>query len=153
MAQFAIHFTLAEAQERLSRVCSILEKIHRILDSAEAVPAQFLAASRTINGHTNGNGAPGGDDGKLHLAEADRLIEGLATGEKRELLRGLAKALLDDGIIIQDIRRGLIDFPAWKGSREVLLCYQLSDGDSIQYWHEVHAGFAGRRPLGEVPGL
>jgi hypothetical protein len=29
----------------------------------------------------------------------------------------------------------------------VLLCWQLDEGDEIGWWHEVEAGFAGRRPL------
>lgn len=125
-----------------------------ILDSEEKPkPAmQGIAgqgrASKSGNGNGHGNGHPVGKSDP-HLAEPVDLIGTLSTTEKQTLLRGMMKAILDEGIIIQDVRRGLIDFPAWKGSKEVLLCYELNDGEAIQFWHEVNAGFAGRRELAD----
>jgi hypothetical protein len=29
----------------------------------------------------------------------------------------------------------------------VLLCWQMGEGESIEWWHDVEAGFAGRQPL------
>ncbi|MDQ3800201.1 MAG: DUF2203 domain-containing protein, partial [Acidobacteriota bacterium] len=51
------------------------------------------------------------------------------------------------GVQLKDYGRGLIDFPSWRESRVVLLCWQLGEGDEIEWWHEVEAGFAGRQPL------
>ena len=53
----------------------------------------------------------------------------------------------DLGIQIKDVERGLIDFPAWREDRVVLLCWHLGEGDTIEWWHDVEAGFAGRRPI------
>ena len=39
---------------------------------------------------------------------------------------------------------GLIDFPAIFDGREVFLCWR-SDEDDIMYYHDVDAGFAGRK--------
>lgn len=50
------------------------------------------------------------------------------------------------GIILRDLRSGLIDFPAQQGDMEYFLCWKLSD-DNLEYWHLVHDGFTGRRPL------
>ncbi len=41
---------------------------------------------------------------------------------------------------------GLCDFPAMIAGREVCLCWRLGETE-IRFWHEVHAGFAGRKPL------
>jgi hypothetical protein len=41
---------------------------------------------------------------------------------------------------------GLIDFPAIIDGQEVFLCWR-SDEDDIMYYHEVEAGFAGRKLL------
>jgi hypothetical protein len=41
----------------------------------------------------------------------------------------------------------LIDFPAMRDGRVVLLCWQLGEGEKIEWWHEVEEGFAGRQPL------
>ena len=43
---------------------------------------------------------------------------------------------------------GLVDFPSLIHGREVLLCWR-SDEDGIKYYHDIDAGFAGRRPIPE----
>jgi hypothetical protein len=55
--------------------------------------------------------------------------------------------LHDLGIQLKDYSRGLIDFPSMKEGRIVLLCWQLGEGDRIEWWHEIETGFAGRKPL------
>jgi len=52
-----------------------------------------------------------------------------------------------DGIELKDISRGLIDFPCLRDGRLVLLCWQLGEPESIEWWHEAEAGFAGRQRL------
>jgi hypothetical protein len=51
------------------------------------------------------------------------------------------------GIQLKDYERGLIDFPTMRDGRVVLLCWQLGEGDHIEWWHDLEAGFAGRQPL------
>ena len=50
-------------------------------------------------------------------------------------------------IVLRDIDRGLIDFPALRDGVEVYLCWLVDEEDAIRYWHDPDAGFAGRRPL------
>ena len=50
-------------------------------------------------------------------------------------------------IVLRDIDRGLIDFPALRDGEEVYLCWLVDEEDAIGFWHEPDAGFAGRRPL------
>jgi hypothetical protein len=50
-------------------------------------------------------------------------------------------------IVLRDVHRGLIDFPAMRDGVEVYLCWLVDDEESIEFWHEPEAGFAGRRPL------
>jgi hypothetical protein len=50
-------------------------------------------------------------------------------------------------IVLRDAGRGLIDFPAMRDGAEVYLCWLVDDEESIGFWHEPEAGFAGRRPL------
>jgi hypothetical protein len=50
------------------------------------------------------------------------------------------------GIQLKDRRIGLIDFPSELDGRPVLLCWQLGE-PSVQFWHELDSGFAGRQPL------
>jgi hypothetical protein len=51
------------------------------------------------------------------------------------------------GIQLKDPARGLIDFPSLRDGRVVLLCWQLGEGDTIQWWHDTDSGFAGRKPI------
>jgi Uncharacterized conserved protein (DUF2203) len=70
-------------------------------------------------------------------------------------------------IVLRDIDRGLIDFPALRRRMtrdprvqarldaergegegvEVYLCWLIDEEDAIRFWHEPDAGFAGRRPI------
>jgi hypothetical protein len=52
------------------------------------------------------------------------------------------------GVLVKDLDKGLCDFPYKKRDRVVYLCWHLGE-DSIGFWHEIEAGFAGREPLGE----
>ena len=52
----------------------------------------------------------------------------------------------DMGVLLKDVDRGLCDFPYMKNGRVVYLCWHLGE-ETIGYWHDVEAGFAGREPL------
>ncbi len=71
----------------------------------------------------------------------------------REVARGLVEISRAVGeldaveIVLRDVTRGLIDFPAMRDGVEVYLCWLVDDEESIGFWHEPEAGFAGRRPL------
>jgi len=65
-------------------------------------------------------------------------------------LLGIVKDLLqkfqDREIIIKDLQRGLVDFPALIGGKEVFLCWEKDETD-VEYWHDIDSGYAGREPL------
>lgn len=60
------------------------------------------------------------------------------------------KAALDEmgdlGCIVKDLDAGLVDFPTLFQGEEVYLCWRMDETD-IQFWHGVHEGFDGRRPI------
>jgi hypothetical protein len=49
-------------------------------------------------------------------------------------------------IQLKDRRLGLVDFPTEIDGRRALLCWRLGE-PSVQFWHDEHAGYAGRQPL------
>ena len=49
-------------------------------------------------------------------------------------------------IQLKDLERGLVDFPAIIGGREVFLCWEDGE-DDIEFWHELDTGYAGRERL------
>jgi hypothetical protein len=50
------------------------------------------------------------------------------------------------GVQIKDAKTGLIDFPAVRNGADVLLCWRLGE-DSVDHWHDLDSGFAGREPV------
>ena len=53
------------------------------------------------------------------------------------------------GVVCKGIDQGLFDFPCLLEDRIVYLCWQI-DEDDISHWHELDAGYVGRRPLFEA---
>jgi hypothetical protein len=49
-------------------------------------------------------------------------------------------------VVVRDLERGLVDFPALIDGREVYLCWLL-DEPQVTHWHGIESGFAGRRRL------
>jgi hypothetical protein len=96
---------------------------------------------------------------RLDIETNDRRLEGLlASGQdlggdmvnkSMQLLAEIKPLLLEfqsREIFIKDMERGLIDFPALIGGREVFLCWEKDDED-IEFWHDIDSGYAGREPL------
>jgi hypothetical protein len=120
------HFTIQQANALLPTVKPVLRKLRDAKDfltDAEAHEALSEAAP------TNGGGPPGRQVGEAFL-------------EVRRLLVTLQEA----GVVVRDIDRGLVDFPAIREGTEVYLCWELGE-DAISYWHDVESGYRDRRPV------
>ncbi len=63
----------------------------------------------------------------------------------RQLQEAVAE-ITDAGILVRDIGRGLVDFPAQRDGDTVYLCW-LRGEPTIEWWHPTDTGFSGRRPL------
>jgi hypothetical protein len=68
----------------------------------------------------------------------------LRRGEER--MRELQEELAQLGVELKDFFIGLIDFRSMQDGREVYLCWKLGEPD-VGHWHELDAGYAGRRPI------
>jgi len=121
-------FTLEEANALLPSVRLRLERIQRLYGRL----AEFRESAKAAASASEfGGGMEGGPAYVKALYEVGKLTT----------------ELHDMGVQLKDYSRGLIDFPTMRDNRVVLLCWQLGDGDEIEWWHEVEAGFAGRQPL------
>lgn len=67
-------------------------------------------------------------------------------GANRDALRAAFARITDQGIEIKNIEPALLDFPAWRDGRIVLLCWREGE-PAVAHWHDREAGFAGRQPL------
>ncbi len=122
-------FSIEEANALLPTVRGILARIQRA--HSRLVSYQAAARHAAEGAEQGGGGMP---DGPRYLS---LLFE----------LSGHAGELEALGVQLKDYARGLIDFPSLRDGRVVLLCWQLGEGDQIEWWHDVEAGFAGRQPL------
>ena len=122
-------FTVEDANSLLPTVRGIVRKVQRAYARVSASQEQARAAAE---GASRGGG--GMEGGAAYVESLSELAE--ASGELEEL-----------GVQLKDYVRGLIDFPTLREGRVVLLCWQMGEGDRLEWWHEVEAGFAGRQPL------
>jgi hypothetical protein len=67
--------------------------------------------------------------------------------QERGTLQGYIEELKQIGVELKGFD-GLCDFPSQRNGREVCLCWRLGES-SVSHWHEVEAGFSGRRPIDE----
>jgi hypothetical protein len=60
--------------------------------------------------------------------------------------RDILQRFLSREIQVKDLDRGLIDFPAYIGGKEVFLCWERGEED-IEFWHDLETGYAGRERI------
>jgi hypothetical protein len=122
-------FTIEEANALLPSVREILQKIQR---SRRRLGAFRRTAKSAAKGAEQGGG--GMEGGAFYAIALSNF-----TTEVTEL-----ESL---GVQLKDFDRGLVDFPCLRDGRVVLLCWQLGEGDELEWWHDMEAGFGGRTPL------
>jgi hypothetical protein len=77
-------------------------------------------------------------------AEADRLAREVQRAAKE--VQGFVAELTELGVECKSLETGLMDFPGEHDGRIVYFCWQRGE-PKVAHWHELDAGFAGRRPL------
>jgi hypothetical protein len=122
-------FTIEEANSLLPSVRPIVRSIQR---SHRRVISFQTTAKHAAEGAESGGG------GMVRGPQYARLLIDLSMG---------AGKLESLGVQLKDYSQGLIDFPSMRDGRVVLLCWKADEGDQLEWWHDVEAGFAGRQPL------
>jgi hypothetical protein len=120
------HYTLDEANAALGWVQDAIASLREARQGLSDEEAREALAEA---GPQNGGGDPG------------RVVS-----EAFVQLRAALVQLQDAEVVLRDLDRGLVDFPALRDGREVYLCW-LEGEEGIGYWHDLEAGFAGREPL------
>ena len=122
-------FTVEEANALLPSVRQLLRKLQQSRRRIGAFKEEATEAAEQAE-----KGGGGMADGVLYA----RLLTNFA-GEMSEIEA--------TGVQLKDFDRGLVDFPSLRDGRVVLLCWQLDEGDELEWWHDMDAGFGGRTPL------
>lgn len=146
-------FSLTQARAMLPRLRELLSKANDELDS---ISIKVIAASQECEAAEEDLASVKTSSGAVaelaQLREArKRYEESIAalTTAKKEYLECFERWMIeitDEGVILRDIRSGLLDFPARKGEVDYFLCWRLGEKD-IDFWHLENDGFQGRRPL------
>jgi hypothetical protein len=118
-------FTVSQAQKTLPLVSRIVADIVQTHDQAVQMQTN-LERSQESREQTH----------------AQRKLDGTL-----DRLQDLVNELSDVGCELKDYQTGLIDFVGRHQGREVYLCWKLGE-EKISYWHELNAGFSGRKPIG-----
>ncbi len=125
---FRKHYTREEARALLPQLRQWLERL-----------SGLRYALVKIERRMSGLGFPGADLGGSLVSEWIRALVGT-----RELLREFYRREIQ----LKDWERGLVDFPALIGGREVFLCWERDEED-VEFWHDLDTGYAGRERLPE----
>jgi hypothetical protein len=121
------YWTVEEADAALDRVGALIERAR--------------AAARAASLPPGGLRRPGAPSSNGHRPPPP---EGVVLSEVLEELQA-------EGIVVRDLERGLLDFPAISPSgREYWLCWVVGE-PAVTWWHWPDAGFAGRTPLDDPP--
>lgn len=127
MPYFQKHFSLSEANALIPELRRLFAEIHAELDRLEADEGKLANALEVVP--TNGGG---------------KRLE--AFMEASDTIRRNLTQVIEMGVQVKDVRRGLLDFPALHNGEEILLCWLLEE-PSVAYWHDLENGFASRQPL------
>jgi hypothetical protein len=124
--QFEKHYTRDEARALLPQVREWLKRLSQLREQfgkCDSRISALLAAGNDI----------GGESANTWVKLLCQIKTVLNEFHNRE-------------IQMKDLERGLIDFPAIIGGREVFLCWE-QDEDDIEFWHDLDTGYAGRERL------
>lgn len=120
-----------------------VQEANALLPSVRVILAKIQRAHRKLSFFR--------DEAKKAAEAAEQggggVIDGVAYAEILNELTSQMTELEGLGVQLKDFERGLVDFPSLRDGRVVLLCWQMGEGDELEWWHDVDAGFAGRTPL------
>jgi hypothetical protein len=128
-------FTREEAEALLPTVDRLLGEAQVLAESLSKTEGEAQASQRKPR--TNGQ-VPS----ESHGTGTDAARRAVATQ-----LAAVIERIQGMGIVVRDVRSGLIDFPTLRDARVVQLCWRRGEPFEIHWWHEVDGGFAGRQPL------
>jgi hypothetical protein len=128
------HFTPEEANELLEQVRPVAESLVAHRRAFTVAAARKARLSFRISGN-------GGDFDPQEPGELEEQLE-----REAEAVARAVDELQRLGVLVKDLDRGLVDFPALHRGEEVLLCWQVGE-DEVAFWHGLEEGFAGRKPL------
>lgn len=120
-------YTVQEARAALPRVKALMAL-------AQTARAEILALRPRVWPFLRSKIANGGN------ADITDLTEQFAR------LDAALRQIMGMGVLVKDVDKGIVDFLAMRKGQRVFLCWRYGE-ESIEHWHPIDSGFAGRKPL------
>jgi hypothetical protein len=124
--RFKKHYTREEASALLPQIRLWLKRILQLRGELEKL-------EKRVNSKMKEGADTGGDTVNQWVRTMAEINQVFQEFHQRE-------------IQIKDLERGLIDFPAFVGGKEVFLCWE-QDEEEVEFWHDIDSGYAGREKL------
>jgi hypothetical protein len=121
------YFTLDEANALLPELAPL---VGRLLELRAKVSHESRALSDSLSDLRSDLGGPA----------VSRLTQ------EFEEIESLVDRIRAYGCVLKSLEAGLLDFLCLRDGRDVYLCWRYGE-PAIQYYHELHTGFQGRRPV------
>jgi hypothetical protein len=121
-----------------------LQKVFTIGEANRALPLVRRIVADVVRTHEEATVLHARLEERLPGAVRDNVQDALEKAVDK--LADLVDELRAIGCELKDYRLGLIDFLARHGGREICLCWKHGEM-AVDYWHELHDGFAGRQPV------
>jgi hypothetical protein len=118
-----------------------LEEVRPVAERLVAVRARMRELEQTQGKLVTAIGGNGGGYAASDLNAAQAELVGLA-----DAAIACVQRLEELGVELKDLDLGLLDFPSVRDGREVLLCWHVGE-ESVEFWHGLEDGYAGRKPI------
>ncbi|MBX5466404.1 MAG: DUF2203 domain-containing protein [Firmicutes bacterium] len=132
------YFTVSEANQLIPALRTMLQRLKALQEEARR-KYEEMRDIREVGYRRDGNLIMLADYQRAKQ-DFDRLV-----ADANQLLGEINQM----GCRVTDVEMGLVDFPAKIAGVQVYLCWQMQEPE-VAYYHGLHEGFAGRRPLNPV---
>lgn len=124
--------TVEEANQALPRLRKLTTELRGIYQRILELRPQIQSV---LNKSRAGAGNPASSEMAMALIRFDQIVEQIE----------------EIGAKLKDPATGLCDFLALHEGRDIYLCWRLGE-EQIEWWHDLHTGFAGRRRVSDLNG-
>lgn len=136
-------FTVAEADALIPALVDVFKQVNAHRRTIRELAGKLEVLELLWGSALRESDHPDHAEFNAHREGIDRSLRGIQTAVER--------GILDRGMRFPagGVEEGLVDFPSTYEGRWVFLCWKLGERH-LAHWHEIDAGFAGRRKITEA---
>jgi hypothetical protein len=131
------YFSVDEATGLLPRLTELIGTLRQLRDQAVVKRARIERLWGRLDS---------GEKVLSEIGEEQRVLDGLS-----QRLVKVAGDIESIGCVLRDLDLGLVDFPFRAQAAALFLCWKIGE-PAILFWHGTDEGFAGRKPIANLPG-